>query len=151
MESTEMESREELIVYESSMRIPYRWAAGTIAARFYRELAQQQLWGTRCPRSQKVLFPPRKNCNCCLQETTDWVTVGPQATVTSFTVARYNVALLNEPTTYALLRLDGADTAFIHRLKEVDPTQLHIGMRVTAVFAVEPQGNILDIDYFRPV
>jgi uncharacterized protein len=146
-----MESTEELIVYHSSMRIPYRWAAGTVAARFYRELAQHQLFGTRCPQSQKVLFPPRKNCNCCLQETTDWVKVGPQGSVKSFTVAHYNVALLNEPTIYALIQLDGADTAFIHRLKKVNPQQLDIGMRVTAVFAPEPQGTILDIDYFQPV
>jgi len=51
---------------------------------------------------------------------------------------------------YALVRLDGADTGFLHLLGEADTKGLRIGMRVEAVFGEERVGNILDIRYFRP-
>jgi uncharacterized OB-fold protein len=57
---------------------------------------------------------------------------------------------LDRPVTYALVRLDGADTVFLHRLLDVDgdPT---IGMRVRAVLASDREGSILDVEGFRPV
>jgi uncharacterized protein len=149
-----MASEEELIVHRSSMRIPYRWAAGNTAARFYREIAQdKKIYGTKCPACARVLLPARKSCSLCFQETEEWVAVGPAGTVKSFTVARYQVPHLKTPPpiVYALIQLDGADTAFIHRLAEVDIDAVKIGLRVSAVFAEQPAGNILDIDYFKPI
>ena len=150
-----MSAEEELIVYRSSMRIPYRWAAGMTATRFYRELAEhQRLLGTRCEGCSRVLFPARQNCSRCFKATEDWVEVGPAGTITAFTVAHYQVAMLSPtdtPVIYALIRLDGADTAFIHRLKELDMDVLKIGLRVTAVFAEQKTGQILDISHFKPL
>src|SRR5689334_20219624 len=104
-----MASDEELVVYRSSMRIPYRWAAGMTATRFYRELAQEKtLYGTKCSACARVLFPARKSCSLCFQETDEWVPVGPAGTVQSYTVARYQVAHLPAPPpiVYALVKLD---------------------------------------------
>lgn len=36
-----------------------------------------------------------------------------------------------------------------HFIDEVDLADIHIGMRVKAVFAKERKGNILDIEYFK--
>ena len=55
------------------------------------------------------------------------------------------------PTLYALLRLDGADTALLHRLLDVEPDAVRSGMRVTAVLEQRRQGQITDIAGFRPL
>jgi uncharacterized OB-fold protein len=149
-----MESGEELIIYRRSMRIPYRWAAGLTAARFYREIAQEKkIFGTRCPSCRRVLIPARQNCSRCFAQIDEWVEVARTGTVESFTITHYQVPHLNvaPPIIYALIKLDGADTSFIHRLSGVEHAQVKMGMRVEAVFAAQPSGNILDIDYFKPV
>lgn len=141
---------EELIVYKSSMQIPYRWAAGLTASQFYRRIAQEKkIYGTRCPKTQKVMIPPRKNS----QGEEDWVEVGPGGVVKSFTIVRYSVPSLNPttpPVIYALVQLDGADTAFVHQLNEIEIDQVKTGLRVKAVFAEKANGNIMDIQYFKP-
>jgi uncharacterized OB-fold protein len=149
-----MASEEELIIYRRSMRIPYRWAAGMTATRFYQEIAQgQKIFGTRCPKCARVLMPARQSCSQCFQETNEWVEVGPTGVVKTFTVAHYQVAAqqFKSPIIYALIQLDGADTAFIHHLRDVDAKDVKTGMRVTAVFAEKASGNILDIEYFKPI
>lgn len=146
---------EEIIVHQTALSIPYSWAAGRHATRFYREIAERRkLFGTRCPRCQRVLFPARKACSRCFTETTDWVEVGPAGTVTSFTIVHYaepQIQPLPPPLVYGLIQLDGADTAFVHLIHEVDVAQVKTGMRVEAVFAESPQGNILDIKFFKPI
>jgi hypothetical protein len=146
---------EDVIVHETALSIPYAWAAGRHATRFYQEIAERRkLFGTRCPHCQRVVFPARKACSRCFADTTDWVEVGPAGTVTSFTVVHYaepRVQPLSPPFAYALIQLDGADTAFIHLLSDVDVNDVKTGMRVEAVFADQPQGNILDVKFFKPV
>lgn len=141
---------EELVIYKSSMQIPYRWAAGLTASKFYRLLGQEKkIFATRCPKTQKVLMPPRKSPT----GTEDWVEVGPGGQITSFTVVRYPVPSslpTTPPIAYALIQLDGADTSFVHQLGEVEVDKIKTGMRVTAVFAEKANGNILDIQYFKP-
>src|ERR1043165_354689 len=104
-----MSSEEELSVYRRSMRIPYRWAAGMTATRFYRELGQdKKIFGTRCPTCARVLLPARQSCSGCLQETNEWVECGPHGTVKTFTVVRQPVPLLpniTPPIIYALIQL----------------------------------------------
>ena len=58
---------------------------------------------------------------------------------------------LEPPYAYAIIRLDGADTDFVHLIKEGDPQNLKIGMRVEAVFYEKPRKRILDIEYFKPI
>jgi uncharacterized protein len=100
-------------------------------------------------------MPARQSCSRCFKDASEWVEVGPAGTVETFTITRYKVPHLPDtvepPTIFALIKLDGADTAFIHRLREIAHDQVKTGLRVQAVFAEVPQGNILDIDYFKPL
>ena len=45
------------------------------------------------------------------------------------------------PVIWALIKLDGADTALLHYLDEVKPEDVKIGMRVKAVFADERKAH----------
>ncbi len=146
---------EEVIIQHTALRIPYSWAAGAHATRFYREIAEhRRIMGTRCPRCGRVLVPARKSCSRCFQDTTEWVEVGPIGVVTSFTIVHYSepqIQPMKPPFAIALIRLDGADTALLHLLGEVELSKIRTGMRVEPVFADEPKGHILDIRYFKPV
>jgi hypothetical protein len=54
----------------------------------------------------------------------------------------------------AVIEIDGASTGhgILHKLGDVDPQALHIGMRVRAVWkpAKQRTGAITDILYFKP-
>ena len=84
---------------------------------------------------------------------TDWVEVGPEGTVTGFTVVRYAEPYQPLPIPYglALIRLDGADTALTHIVRQQDLDRLKVGGRVRAVFAEKRTASILDIAWFEPV
>ena len=60
---------------------------------------------------------------------------------------------LEKPDILAYVKLDGSDGGLVHRLGEINPDQVEIGMRVEAVFKpqAEREGSMLDIKYFRPV
>ena len=52
----------------------------------------------------------------------------------------------------AVISIDGSDGGFLHKLGEVAPEDVRIGMAVEAVWrpGAERTGSILDIAYFRP-
>jgi uncharacterized OB-fold protein len=73
----------------------------------------------------------------------------------------WDVKRVEEPELPAVIQLDGASSlesgpimgGIMHMLGEVDPEEIHIGMRVKAVWKPpgERQGSITDILYFKPI
>jgi 3-keto-5-aminohexanoate cleavage enzyme len=101
-----------------------------------------------------VFIPPRQTCEKCFSDIREnWVDLKNTGTVTNYTVVRYDDKHLprKAPFVMALIKLDGADTPFVHILEGVDPEKVEIGMKVEAVFAKETTNTILDIDHFAPV
>ena len=144
----------EELVYQGRIKVPYTWSVGEVGTRFFVELRDhQKIFGTRCPACKKVLVPARKLCGQCFRQTDEWVEVGNQGIVQSFTVVRYSSAVqpLKPPFGYGIIRLDGADTGMAHLLSGSDPAKWRIGMRARAVFKEKRTGNILDIAYFQPI
>ncbi len=145
----------EPLVYNSRISVPYTWWAGDTASRFLVKLRdEQKITGTKCSQCSKVYVPPRKTCPACFTENSEWVDLPDEGTLQSFTVMRTNRASLPNdkkiPVIYGLIKIDGADTALLHFLDEVDPKKLSIGMRMKARFTETPAGTIRDILYFRP-
>ena len=60
--------------------------------------------------------------------------------------------VLDVPVTYGLVRLDGADTVFLHVVLDAGDEPLEIGERVQAVLKPEADrtASILDVEGFRP-
>jgi len=151
--SKQKEPVEEL-VYQGRIKVPYTWSVGEVGSRFFIELRDnQKIFGKRCPACQKVLVPARKICGTCSKQTEEWVEVGNQGTVQTFTVVHYrsDVQPLKPPFGYGVIKLDGADTGMAHLLYGSDPANWKIGMKVKAVFKDKRTGNILDIAYFQPL
>ena len=65
---------------------------------------------------------------------------------------RWDMERLEEPELPAVISIDGTDGGFLHKLGEVAPEDVRIGMAVEAVWTpvAERTGSILDIAYFRP-
>ncbi len=146
----------EPLVYESRISVPYTWWAGDTASRFLVALRdEEKITGTKCSGCNKVYVPPRKTCPSCFTENSEWVELPDEGTLQAFTVVRKKRASLpldkKLPVIYGLVKIDGADTAMLHFLDEVDPDTITIGMRMKARFSETRSGIIRDILYFRPV
>jgi uncharacterized OB-fold protein len=94
-------------------------------------LAMQQ-----CEACGYVRWPPEPLCPECLTEGGRWTDLPLQGTVWSVAVYEhaYHPAFREElPYTCALVELDGGPS-LVTRLVDVDPTDVEIGMPVSAVF-----------------
>jgi len=144
----------EPIVYEGRIKVPYSWQAGETASYFLTRFRdEQKIVGKKCPNCGKVLVPPRKNCPFCFVQTDQWVELSGEGEVETFTIVHRGTRIqpMKTPFAYAVIRLDGADTGFVHLLGEVEMDRIEEGMRVKPVFAKERKGSPMDIAYFKPV
>ena len=141
-------------VAEGRLAMPYRYFAGPVATRFFAEIRDhQRIMGLKCCGCGTVYIPVESICGRCFKKAEEWVEVGKQGVLQSYAVTHYQLPVhpTPMPVMYGLIRLDGADTDLLHLLGEVEPQTLRIGMRVEALFREKRVGNILDIQYFRPV
>lgn len=130
------------MILEGSIRLPFTYAAGRVGSRFLAALRDSRMiLGGHCPDCATVSCPARSICPECGADIDDLVEVGPGATVQAWT------AIPGKPTV-GLIRLDGADTALVHRLLD-DGETWEPGARVTARFADERVGSICDIEGFE--
>lgn len=142
------------MVHRSRISVPYTWWAGDTAGRFLRALHDRQtIMGTRCEHCRRVFVPPRKTCPTCFANNATWVTVANQGTLVTFSVARRQLAAIpaTVPVVFGLIRLDGADTALLHRIDGIEPEHVTIGMRVKASFSRDAGKTIKAIAHFEPV
>jgi len=99
--------------------------------------------------------PPRGSCARCGVATTDEVALSDTATVQSFTIVYIPIPgnPIKPPYVIANLVPDGANVSFIHLLSECENDQVHIGMRVKAVWRPEEEWDyqMENISYFKPV
>jgi uncharacterized OB-fold protein len=150
----EVKEKDGLLIHQGVIRVPYTWAAGAVASRFYAGLRDKKIYGVRCPKCQLVLVPPKKTCHRCFGDLDEWVEVSDEGSLLTFTVVHYHEAELHplkSPFACGIVKLDGADTGMTHLIGEADLKGLREGMRMKAVFKEKPEGNYLDIKYFKPV
>ncbi|MBI2864179.1 MAG: Zn-ribbon domain-containing OB-fold protein [Chloroflexi bacterium] len=145
------------------MNMTYRWGAGDFLSKAFEELRDNgKIYANECPQCGRYHLPPRKVCGRCHVEMDGfdkWVQVGPRGTVLVYTVT---LAPFLDPETgkprhvpycVATIQLDGAPCALEHFLKETNPENLKVGMRVEAVLKPEAQrkGDLGDIIHFKTV
>ncbi len=149
-----MIDHEERILFPGKVSLPFSYSAGKTASRFFIELRdKQRIMGKRCPGCDRVIVPAQLFCAECFVETDEWVEVGPEGTLITFTVVYRRADHHPEevPLAYGIIKLDGADTSIVHLLGETDLSQIEHGMKVRAVFSDKRRGHILDIKCFEPV
>ncbi len=154
MTTKQMKGFEDSYVVEGKMALPYTYFAGSVGSKFITTIRdEKKIMGVKCPTCNMVYLPPRQVCDKDFTDIRDnWVDVGTSGMVTNFTVVRYDDKHLprKAPFVLALIKMDGADTPFMHILEECKIEDVKIGMKVEAVFAKETTNTILDIDHFKP-
>src|ERR1043166_2276326 len=116
------------------MEFPYKHSTGPIVGRFLAGLKEQKkIWGQRVA-GQGVVVPPIGYSEIDGSEGGEWVAVKDTGTVTAVAIVRHPVEVLHpssSPFAFVLVRLDGADTAMTHVVKD-NLEQLKVGARVQA-------------------
>ena len=130
----------------------YTRSLGNVLGAFHTGLRDRRILGIRSA-SGKVLVPPQEfdpDTFETLEQ--DFVEVGPSGTVATWAwVTEPKPAHpLDHPFAWALITLDGADTALLHAVDAGDPSAMSTGMTVAPRWRDETAGSILDIEAFVP-
>ena len=141
---------------DDALDIAYEWDAGEAMGAFLEGLRDGRIVATSCTSCERTLVPPRKFCERCFRPADRWTEVEAVGVVETFSICHvsWDMRELDPPEIPAVIRLDGAsDGGFLHKLGDVAPDDVRIGMPVEAVWRplAERTGSILDIAHFRPV
>lgn len=128
----------------------YRRSTGPVIGRFLAALREGRIEGARTA-SGKVLVPPAEYDPESGEAVTGLVPVGDRGTVTTWawiSEPRANQPL-DRPFAWALIKLDGADTALLHAVDAGSPERMATGLRVRARWSEQRTGTIRDIACFE--
>ncbi|HEX6527742.1 MAG TPA: OB-fold domain-containing protein [Streptosporangiaceae bacterium] len=131
----------------------YTRSLGPVLSRFMAGLADRRVLGARAADGT-VHAPPFEYDPVTHQPSApdELVEVGPEGAVVtwSWMPGPLEGQPLPHPFAWALVRLDGADTAMLHAVDAGSPGNMRTGMRVRARWAAERTGSIRDIVCFDP-
>jgi uncharacterized protein len=129
----------------------YTRSLGPVLSQFIAALAERRILGAR-GADGRVHAPPFEYDPVSAEPPGDLVPVGPEGTVVSWSWMPEPLAgqPLTEPFAWALIRLDGADTAMLHAVDAGSAAAMRTGLRVRPRWAERPAGSIRDITCFEP-
>ena len=129
----------------------YTRSLGPVLSQFMTALAGRRILGSR-GADGRVHAPPFEYDPVTFAPPAELVEVGPGGTVISWTWVRAPLEgqPLAHPFAWALVRLDGADTAMLHAVDAGSAAAMRTGMRVRVRWAASPAGHIRDIACFEP-
>jgi uncharacterized protein len=129
----------------------YTRSLGPVLSQFMTGLAQRTILGSRSADG-RVYVPPAEYDPVTFSPPAELVPVGPAGTVVtwSWQPEPREGQPLGRPFAWALIRLDGADTAMLHAVDAGSAGEMSTGMRVRPRWAPDPAGHITDIECFEP-
>jgi uncharacterized OB-fold protein len=129
----------------------YTRSLGPTLSQFMTALASRRILGAR-GADGRVHAPPFEYDPVTFAAPAELVEVGPGGSVTSWSWAPEPLEgqPLAHPFAWALIRLDGADTAMLHAVDAGSAAAMRTGMRVRARWAPGTVGDIRDIACFEP-
>jgi uncharacterized OB-fold protein len=129
----------------------YTRSLGPVLGQFMTALRERRVLGAR-GADGTVHCPPFEYDPVTYLPPGELVAVGPAGTVLTWTWLGRPLAgqPLDRPFGWALIRLDGADTAMLHAVDAGSAAAMRTGMRVRPRWAAERTGSIRDIECFEP-
>ena len=133
------------------VEFPFTRSLGPTQTAFLTGLRERTLLGARVSDG-RVLLPPPEYDPVTGDDVRDLAEVAPTGTVTTWAWNERprRGQPLDRPFAWALVRLDGADSALLHALDTEGPEAVRTGMRVRVRWAEERTGSITDIACFEP-
>jgi hypothetical protein len=129
----------------------YRRSVGPVIGRFLTGLRDGRIEGVRTA-SGRVLVPPTEYDPESGEAVGEFVEVGRSGVVTtwSWISEPRRGQPLDRPFAWALIKLDGADTALLHAVDAGSIDRMATGMRVQVRWRADRTGAIQDIACFEP-
>jgi uncharacterized protein len=149
-----LEASDPVTMTVTPVRLRYEHAASAAESAYLRGLAEGRLIGQRCPVCEKVYIPSRGVCPADGVVADSEVELPDIGTITTFSVVNvgYPGQRVTPPYVAAAVLLDGADIAFQHIILGCDPSEVHLGMRVRAVWRARAEWATTaeNISHFAP-
>ena len=148
--------RKVLFVHDE-LHAEFAWDTGRAIGKYLAGLKEGIIYGIRCRTCRKVVVPPRSVCEWCFRPMDEFVPLKDTGTVNTFSLCyvTWDVQRIQDPEIPAVIEIDGASPlhGIMHKLAEVSPDEVHVGMHVQAVWkpVEERSGSITDIRYFKPI
>ncbi|HYB18181.1 MAG TPA: OB-fold domain-containing protein [Streptosporangiaceae bacterium] len=133
------------------IQFDYTRSLGPVLSQFMTALADRRILGTR-GADGRVHAPPFEYDPVSSEPAGELTEVGPDGTVLSWSWMPEPLEgqPLTEPFAWALIRLDGADTAMLHAVDAGSAATMRSGPRVRPRWAASRVGSIRDIACFEP-
>ena len=144
--------KSDLLRAEFTSSFTFTRSTGPVVGRFLTELKDRRIFGIK-GSDGKVLVPPLEYDTNTFEALHEFVEVGQTGVVQTWCWVNQprEKHLLDRPFAWALIKLDGADTAMLHMVNAGDESAMSTGMRVKARWAEETKGSITDIKFFEPI
>lgn len=109
---------------------------------FWDSLKRGKFVTTKCSKCGNVSFPPQADCPRCMNSTFDWVEIGPEATLVTFTHVQITPASFaaSDPYTIAIGEFPGG-LKVLAWLEGVQPKDAKPGMRLRVEARTSAEGN----------
>jgi hypothetical protein len=131
------------------LEYPYRRSVGPVLGRFFTGLRDGRIVAGRVSDGRRLVPPPEYD-PATGAPLTEFETVADIGTVVAWTwITRPKRAHpFQRPFAWALVKLDGADSSFLHALDAESEAQVRTGLRVRVRWKAERTGDIHDIECF---
>lgn len=142
---------EEILKALHVLEYDYTRSLGPTLAKFFEGLRERKVYGAKTATGT-VVVPPTPHDPATGEPIVEMVEVGDAGEVTTWAWVSTPRPKhpLDRPFAWALVKLDGADTAMLHAVDAGDESRMRTGMRVKARWAGEPIGSIKDLACFVP-
>ncbi len=133
------------------LEYPYTRTVGPVIGRFLGALRDRKIEGIRM-KDGRVLVPPTEYDPATGEALSEFVDVGQAGVVKTWAWVNEPSPKhpLDKPFAWALVQLDGADTALLHAVDAGAESNMATGMRVSIRWREETTGEIPDIECFEP-
>ncbi len=157
---TPIKSVDEVPNISDTPDLRYAWDNGFAISTYLDGLKKGKIRGSLDTRTNRMMVPSRPFSEIAdLAPVTNYFDLPDSGVVKTFTISHVNWDSSPLPKgkvdIFAVIAIDGImeDMGLVHKLGEVDPKDVKIGMRVKAVWKPKSKrtGNILDIKYFAPL
>jgi uncharacterized OB-fold protein len=136
----------------TKLEFPYSRTLGPVIGAFAAGLREQRLLASRTASGRVQLPPLEYDPETGVAVDGELVEVGPGGVVESWSWVPEPTGRhpFDRPFAFALIKVDGTDTALVHVLTAESPDEVSTGMRVVPRWKPERVGKIDDIEGWEP-